>query len=153
MITDNRMPFLNVIAHALGMPLSGGYDMTASGTRFRSFSDHPRIRYFDPDKHEYTTAAGRYGVTDAVYDRYIRKGLVPDFSPTSQDFIAIQQMADCRALPSIDKGNFWIAVEKCSRQWEELRKAMIGKNGNFLHELLTVFEQSGGVINAGEDSV
>ena len=43
-----------------------------------------------------------------------------DFSPKSQDAVALQQIKECGALPMIDRGDIRQAIDRCSNIWASL---------------------------------
>ncbi|AWC21807.1 hypothetical protein CO731_01260 [Aminobacter sp. MSH1] len=63
---------------------SPGYDVINGGSRFSSFSDHPRQKGAGGT----STAAGRYQVVKGTWDRVAGALGLPDFSPISQDVAA-----------------------------------------------------------------
>ena len=55
-----------------------------------------------------------------------------DFSPKSQDAVALQQIKERGALPMIDRGDIRQAIDRCSNIWASLPGA-----GQFEHKELT----------------
>ena len=55
-----------------------------------------------------------------------------DFSPKSQDAVALQQIKERGALPMIDRGDIRQAIDRCSNIWASLPGAGYGQ---FEHEL------------------
>ena len=58
--------------------------------------------------------------------------LAEDFSPKSQDAVALQQIKERGALPMIDRGDIRQAIDRCSNIWASLPGAGYGQ---FEHEL------------------
>jgi muramidase (phage lysozyme) len=71
---------------------------------------------------------------------------LPDFSPQSQDQIALRQIAECKAFEDINLGNFESAVNKCSRIWASLPGAKYGQHVNNMTDLKKVYLASGGAL-------
>lgn len=103
---------------------------------FDSFSDHPRQRIWLSKLGIYSTAAGRYQILARFYDHYKRQLKLPDFSPASQDAIAIQLIRECKALPAIESGNIARAIQLCSSRWASFPGAGYGQHENTLQQLL-----------------
>ena len=107
---------------------------------FSSYSDHPRI--YNPKFN--STAAGRYQIIKGMYDAYkIRCGL-NDFSPISQDTIAVQMIRERGALPDIEDGNLFNAVSLICPIWASLPGNAAGQHQNSTTSLMTAFIAAGG---------
>ncbi|CAM4377987.1 Endolysin [Comamonas aquatilis] len=76
-----------------------GYDVLVGGGQFSGYADHPRQLIDLPRLKIKSTAAGRYQLLSRYFDAYKRLLGLKDFSPLSQDLIAIQQIRERRALP------------------------------------------------------
>ena len=50
-----------------------------------------------------------------------------DFSPKSQDAVALQQIKERGALPMIDRGDIRQAIDRCSNIWASLPGAGYGQ--------------------------
>ena len=50
-----------------------------------------------------------------------------DFSPKSQDAVALQQIKERGALPMIDRGDIRQAIDRCSNIWVSLPGAGYGR--------------------------
>jgi len=112
---------------------------------FPSYADHPRLKVqLRPDL--FSTAAGRYQILERYFDAYKAQLRLQDFSPTSQDAIAVQMIREQRALADIEAGRFDAAVEKCSNIWASLPGNLYGQHQNALADLRTAFVDAGGVI-------
>ena len=88
-----------------------GYDVIM-GDYFTDYSDHPRKLVTLNPKLK-STGAGRHQLLSRWWDAY-RKQLVQDFSPKSQDAVALQQIKERGALPMIDRGDIRQAIDRCS---------------------------------------
>lgn len=148
-INANLAAFLDMIAHSEGTAGKGddGYNVVVGGSLFASYSDHPRrlvtVRQVPLLQ---STAAGRYQLLARFFDAYrIQLGLI-DFSPISQDKIAIQQITESHAIPAIESGDFPEAVSLCAHIWASLPGAGYGQHENELANLQAVYVASGGSL-------
>jgi len=113
----NRCAFLDMIAAsdtgAALLPITDdGYNFIVGSTPKHlilfptlpdgttDYSKHPNIYEAGED----STAAGRYQKKYSNWVAYSRMLGLKDFSPRSQDLIALQQILKARALPLIDAG-------------------------------------------------
>lgn len=152
----NALAFLETIAHSeLGAALlaasDNGYDVLVGSTAahpllFHSYADHPRVKVHLPRLGIDSTAAGRYQLLARYFDVYKAQLHLTDFSPLSQDKIAIQQIRECRALPAIIAGDFETAVTRCAHIWASLPGAGYGQHENQLHQLLAYYTAAGGKL-------
>lgn len=147
----NRQAFLDMLAWSEGtstIPDSdNGYNVLVGSTPeypllFESYADHPRI--YNPDLD--STAAGRYQLLDKYFDAYKQMLNLPDFSPPSQDAIALRQISERRALADIDVGNLATAIFKCSTIWASLPGAPYGQRQNKLSDLQAAYLKAGGSL-------
>ncbi|MFC5550714.1 glycoside hydrolase family 104 protein [Massilia aerilata] len=139
-----------------------GYNVLVGSTPdhprlFNSYRDHPRQLVELRDKRGdpiigqdgrplKSTAAGRYQIKRDIFDAYKVRLKLTDFSPASQDAIAIQLIRECRALDDIEAGRVAVAIDKCRSRWASLPGAGYGQRENTLDELALAFRRSGGVI-------
>ena len=68
-----------------------------------------------------------------------------DFSPKSQDAVALQQIKERGALPMIDRGDVRQAIDRCGNIW----KAAGAGYGQFEHQadsLIAKFKEAGGTV-------
>jgi muramidase (phage lysozyme) len=154
-MTPNQRAFLDMIAHSeLGAELlaisDNGYNVIVGSTAkspilFSSYADHPR-RLVRLNAGLASTAAGRYQLLARYFDIYKKRLGLTDFSPASQDAIAIQQIKECRALPLIDAGKFDEAVARCSNIWASLPGAGYGQHENELTNLRLAYTKAGGIL-------
>lgn len=149
----NQCAFLDMLAcseiGAEMMALSDdGYNVLV-GSRphdmltFDSYATHPNILHHGAN----STAAGRYQLLHRYYVAYTKLLGLHDFSPLSQDKIALQQIKECRALPLIDAGNFDGAVSKCKHIWASLPGAGYGQHENSIGALRYTFVLAGGMVS------
>ena len=78
--------------------------MASRGELFTDYSDHPRKLVTLNPKLK-STGAGRYQLLFPLVDAYRKQLGLKDFSPKSQDAVALQQIKERGALPMIDRGD------------------------------------------------
>lgn len=143
----NRKAFLDMIAFSEGTSHLGdnGYNVLVGGTLFDSYSDHPRKKV-KLNSTLFSTAAGRYQLLSRYFDIYKKVLKLPDFSPESQDAIALQLIKECKALSDVDAGRFDDAVRKCRSRWASLPGAGYGQHENTLEDLRIAYRDAGGTF-------
>lgn len=154
-MTPNQKAFLDMIAFSeLGQALQDksdhGYNVIVGSTPkapilFSSYADHPRkvVKLSDTLS---SSAAGRYQLLARYYDAYKKQLNLPDFSPASQDAIAIQQIRERKALDDIDAGRFEDAVSKCKNIWASLPGAGYSQHENSMESLKVAYINAGGAL-------
>ena len=149
---SNLDAFLTAIAISEGTEFIGdrGYNCIVGSTPahphlFENYADHPRIAVrFSPMLT--STAAGRYQILERFYDAYKASLGLPDFSPKSQDAIAVQMIRERHALDDVMGGRFESAVAKCTSIWASLPGNTYGQHQNTLASLQSAYTQSGGTL-------
>jgi muramidase (phage lysozyme) len=146
----NRVAFLDMIAHSeIGLLLlaesDDGYNVLVGSTPakpliFPSYATHPNIL----NKQCNSTAAGRYQLLFRWFKPYAALLKLPDFSPLSQDMIALQQIRERGAFALIDAGQFEAAVERCSNIWASLPGNSYGQHVNGIEALKFAYLNAGG---------
>jgi len=154
-MTPNQKAFLDMIAISeIGQALldvsDNGYNVIVGSTPshpilFDDYSTHPR-KLIDLGRGLKSTAAGRYQLLARYYEPYRLQLNLPDFSPASQDAIALQQIKERRALPEIEAGLFRIAVAHCSNIWASLPGAGYGQHENSMEKLEAAYVAAGGTL-------
>lgn len=148
----NVLAFLDMLAwsegtdHPRQRTLDQGYDVMVGGELFEGYADHPRKLVPLPRLGIKSTAAGRYQLLSRYYDAYKQKLGLRDFSPLSQDLIALQQIRERRALPDIQAGRIPEAIEKCRNIWASLPGAGYGQHEHKLESLIAHYLAAGGVL-------
>lgn len=150
-IGSNRLAFLDMLAHSeIGAGLlaasDNGYNVLVGSTAgapllFHSYADHPNIynKQFD------STAAGRYQLLHRWWAPYKSLLNLHDFSPISQDLIALQQIRERHAIPLIDAGYIQDAISACRNIWASLPGAGYNQHENNMSDLIDVYLLSGGI--------
>ena len=121
-----------------------GYDVLVGGRLFNSYADHPRVLVDLPRLGIKSTAAGRYQLLARWYDPYRRLLKLPDFSPASQDAIALQQIRERGALADIQAGRLREAITKCRNIWASLPGAGYGQHEHTFEQLRARYLLCGG---------
>ena len=148
---SNRRAFLDTIAVSeIGAKLlaesDNGYNVLVGGALFNSYADHPRI-LVNLGNGLKSTAAGRYQLLERYYDAYKAELGLPDFSPESQDAIALQQIKESNALDDIDAGNFDTAVARIAHIWASLPGANYGQHEQKMDFLRQAYLGAGCTLN------
>ena len=152
----NVIAFLDMIAYSELKGLIAisdrGYNVIVGSTLkkpilFSSYADHPR-KVIQINAKLKSTAAGRYQLLSRYYDAYRKQLNLNDFSPSSQDLIAIQQIKERKAIPLIKDGKFEEAVAACSNIWASLPGNNYGQHTNDIAELKAAYIKAGGTVAA-----
>lgn len=151
-INSQRKAFLDMLAWSEGtdngrQPTKNrGYDVIVGGSLFTDYSDHPRKLVTLNPKLK-STAAGRYQLLSRYWDAYRKQLGLKDFSPASQDAVALQQIKESRALELIDSGDIRQAIDRCSNIWASLPGAGYGQFEHKADNLIAKFKEAGGTVN------
>ena len=122
-INNQRKAFLDMLAWSEGTDngrqktRNHGYDVIV-GELFTDYSDHPRKLVTLNPKLK-STGAG-HQLLSRWWDAYRKQLGLKDFSPKSQDAVALQQIKERGALPMIDRGDIRQAIDRCSNIWASL---------------------------------
>lgn len=153
---QNVSAFLAMIRKAEGTDSPDGYRAlfgylpSKGGPLFDSFADHPRVRtygeWITPGKTTYTTAAGAYQITASTFDRVKGRLELTDFSPASQDAIALELLREAGAIAEIKAGNFNAAVAKSSKIWASLPGSTVNQANRSQDFVRLAFLDAGGTI-------
>lgn len=111
----NLQKFLDFLGKAEG----ADYNTIVGGKTFDDFSAHPNVVGLQT-KEGPSKAAGKYQITKTTYDDVAPKLGIKDFSPASQDRIAIELIKRKGALEDIQSGNFDAAINKLGGTWASL---------------------------------
>jgi muramidase (phage lysozyme) len=127
-----------------------GYNVLVGSTPsnprlFFDYSDHPRI-LIRINQDLYSTAAGRYQILKRTYDAYKEICKVRDFSPASQDAIALQLIRERGALRDINEGRIGEAIKKVRNIWASFPGAGYQQHEQKLSRLIAAFVDAGGVM-------
>lgn len=152
---QNVCAFLDMLAHSeVGAALlansDDGYNVLvgsapAKPLLFSSYATHPNIYNAALN----STAAGRYQLLFRWFKPYADLLKLPDFSPVSQDLIALQQIKERRAIPLIQAGQFAAAAAACSNIWASLPGNSYGQHQNQIAVLQASYVTAGGRVAIG----
>ena len=121
-----------------------GYDVIVGG-ELTDYSDHPR-KLVTLNLKLKSTGAGRYQLFSCWWDAYRKQLGLKDFSPKSQDAVALQQIKERGALPMIDRGDIRQAIDRCSNIWASLPGAGYGQFEHKADSLIAKFKEAGGTV-------
>lgn len=171
MMTVRQKTFLDLLARAEGTqnhPLTqnNGYDVIVSGDPealvaaysgkiqaevgeevFTIYAYHPfatgrpaKVVRLLP-KRLTSTASGRYQLELKWWRAYSAMLDLKDFSPASQDAVALRQISERHALAEIDGGNIQAAIEACSNIWASLPGNNYGQPQKAMSQLLEWYQE------------
>ena len=149
-INNQRKAFLDMLAWSEGTDngrqktRNHGYDVIVGGELFTDYSDHPRkLVTLNPK-----TQINRRRTLPAFsrwWDAAARAVGLKDFSPKSQDAVALQQIKERGALPMIDRGDIRQAIDRCSNIWLHCR-ALVISSEHKADSLIAKFKEAGGTV-------
>lgn len=156
----NRCAFLDMLAVSELGPLLGvsdnGYNVVVGSVfsktgnhkldLFTDYRTHPRKVVALPKLGIKSSAAGRYQILARSYDAYKSQLKLPDFSPISQDLIALQLMKECKAFEPLDRGDIKTAISRCKSRWASLPGAGYGQNEHSVDHLVKAYLAAGGTV-------
>ena len=143
----NVVAFLDMLAWSEGTIGKGddGYnDIVDPAGFFSDYSTHPNLLVQVNAKIK-STAAGRYQLLARYYEPYRKQLGLPDFSPVSQDKIAIQQIKERKAYQLIIAGKITDAISRCSNIWASLPGNTYGQRQHKLADLIRIYQRFGGI--------
>ena len=145
-INNQRKAFLDMLAWSEGTDngrqktRNHGYDdVIVGGELFTDYSDHPRKLVTLNPKLK-STGAGRYQLLSRWWDAYRKQLGLKDYSPKSQDAVALQQIKERGALPMIDRGDIRQAIDRCNNIWASLPGAGYGQFEHKADSLIAKFK-------------
>ena len=149
-INNQRKAFLDMLAWSEGTDngrqktRNHGYDVIVGGElllitpiTLANLSLNPKLK---------STGAGRYQLLSRWWDAYRKQLGLKDFSPKSQDAVALQQIKERGALPMIDRGDIRQAIDRCSNIWASLPGAGYGQFEHKADSLIAKFKEAGGTV-------
>ena len=149
----NVQAFLDTISQAEG----GDYDLKYGGIkgnkndpwRITDYSTHPGPGY---DGH--TTAAGRYQINrDNWMENGVRKMGLTDFSPHTQDLIAVEGLRQQKTIDSVVAGDMRPSIAKAAKTWNALAQGpgltnrVKGQHYVPYEDLIAMFKKNGGTVS------
>ena len=151
----NQQAFLNTIATSEGtiqIPNSdNGYKVLVGATPehplvFQSYDSHPNI--FNEEFK--STAAGKYQANKPSLLWYCAANptALKDFTPATQDAIALWLIDRHGATQDVIEGNFAVAITKCTTAWASLPGNDYKQLENTYADLLAAYTDFGGTVSA-----
>lgn len=111
----NVQKFLDFIGKAEG----ADYNTIVGGGKFDNYSQHPNVVGLRTAEGP-STAAGKYQILNSTYKDVAPSLGINDFSPDSQDRIALELIKRAGALGDVQSGNYQAAVKKLGNTWASL---------------------------------
>jgi len=157
-MTPNQKAFLDLIASSeIGPKMlaqsDNGYNVLVGSMPGRlllmaNYDDHPAkvMRIEMKGKIIFSSAAGRYQLLTRYWRAYKKMLRLSDFSPASQDAVALQQIKEQGAFASIEAGDIATAVDKCKNIWASFPGAGYGQHEVQLSKLLAAYVNAGGKL-------
>lgn len=124
------------------------YDVLYGGGHFYDFSRHPNTRIainLPGYEGKYSTAAGAYQINFPTYKEFAAKIGVTDFSPETQDALALAILKTTGAIDAIVAGDIPLAFSLAAPRWASLPGSKANQHPQNLQTALNYFEQFGGV--------
>lgn len=145
----NARDYLNMLAASEGTATQGnnGYNIMFRGGVFNDYSAHPNQRHEYIDKQGrkgVSTAAGRYQFLKGTYDSVAKQLGITDFSPESQDKVAIALMLQ-KGVDFNDGADLASNVGRINNVWTSLAGSTLGAQYHSTRDpqfLLNAFNQS-----------
>jgi len=148
-MTNNEIALLKTIGFSeIGRDLlahsDNGYNVLYGGTLFASYKDHPRKSITCNGLT--STAAGKYQILEHIFDFYRVNLHLADFSPASQDKIALTLLKERGSDMLINEGHFAEAIIRANRTWASLPNSPYGQHTNTMNYLQAFYENVGGTL-------
>lgn len=149
--TGNLGAFLDMLALSEGTAQisdsDDGYRVLVGSTpahhiTFVDYSTHPDIL----NRALNSTAAGRYQIICPTFKSLCLKYGYKDFTPETQDKMAISLIAECEAIEDVYNGNVTDAITKCANTWASLPGGSSGQHENQMSLLIQYFTSAGGKV-------
>lgn len=116
----NVVAFLRAIRAGESSQGPDAYSMLVYGGSFSDFSTHPKVFKPIPGSTLKTSAAGAYQITYTTWLWLKVLANVNDFTPASQDKMAVAYLRKLGALQDLLDGNYAAAIDKCRDVWEAI---------------------------------
>ena len=146
-MNQNSKAFLDMLAFSEGTigTHDDGYAELVGGHAFEAYDDHPRAR-IHVGGGLWSTAAGRYQIVVETYDEFKTKLGLKDFSPTSQDAIALALVAARGAEDDLAQGKLARVIALTNSVWASLPGSRYGQPTKTYGDLLTRYLAAGGSV-------
>lgn len=144
--SPNTVAFLKMIRQCEGTAGAKGYNTLFGGKTFSDMSKHPNVRV--PFRDTYSTAAGAYQILYGTYVRLAPKIGKWDFSPETQDLMALELIREKDALEDVVAGRVETAVYKVRKIWASLPGAGYNQPEKTIAQVKSFYTAAGGSIVA-----
>lgn len=133
--------FLDILSRAEGTYGKGddGYNVAFGGSTDVTYDKHPQKLYSftqTDGKKNQTSAAGRYQILAKTYQGLQKKLGTGDFSPATQDKMAIELIRQNGALDNVITGDYTGAVSKLGNVWASLPSSNYAQPKRSMEELM-----------------
>lgn len=133
--------FLDIIARSEGTLNKGdnGYNVLFGGNTFNSYAAHPNVEtaFTQTDgKKNVSSAAGRYQILTPTANELSNQLGLKDFSPVSQDKMALALINQHGALDDVLTGNYEQAINKLGNVWASLPSSNYPQPKNTMEQVL-----------------
>lgn len=142
----NVRAFLKGIRLGEGTSDDMGYYRIVGGQMFSDDSTHPHVRVYLPRWKLYSTAAGAYQIIFPTWQGLCNQYGFTDFSPETQDMMAVALIAGRHALNDVISGLFAEAVDKCNEEWASLPGSKSGQRTEDFENVKQVYLDNGGEL-------
>lgn len=112
---------------------------------FHDYTTHPN-RLVHLTAHLSSTAAGRYQVLWRYWKAYKEQLKLPDFSPESQDRIAIKLLKETGSYGMLREGRLATALRLARSRWASLPGAGYGQHEQKIETLVAAYKAAGGNV-------
>jgi muramidase (phage lysozyme) len=154
-MTDNEQAYLDMVAACEGTNYDDGYralfGFTPSNGRIfdNGYATHPNIRvpYTMLDGTQtYSTAAGRYQIIFATFRDLQQKLGTVDFTPTTQDLMALRLISDAGAGADVREGHLQAAIDATSGIWASLPASHYAEPKRSYDFAVAAYTEAGGTL-------
>ncbi|EKE6829257.1 glycoside hydrolase family 104 protein [Escherichia coli] len=133
--------FFDLLAKSEGTAGKGdnGYNVAFGGDATVGYDAHPGQYYTftqTDGKQNRTSAAGRYQIIKPTYDSLAKRLGVTDFSPETQDRMALELIRENGALEDVKRGDYAAAINKLGGVWASLPSSTAPQPHRSMAELL-----------------
>jgi len=116
----NVQAFLRLLRYIeTGKDDAGAYYVLYGGGTFKDDSTHPLKKPIHKGKYP-SSSAGAYQINHDTWETELNKGVANDFTPASQDAMAIDLIRRKKALQDIEAGDLDKAIPKLRNTWSSL---------------------------------
>jgi lysozyme len=144
-LPKNLETFLHLITETEGTAKTKGtspYNVLYGYKKFNSYENHPNLIVTAGGYS--SSAAGRYQILKKTFDSLKKVGT--DFSPKTQDLMAIELIKRRGALKNVLDGDFKNAILKCNKEWASLPNSPYGQPTFTMERAFSYLKKTGAKI-------